>query len=130
VDPKGVVNVLRNMIGAVRPGGTIVDLQVIRPNPRVELDEELICEIDGRPLFAKADPAARAINAAIAGGQLTDEAADDHDVRTHYPSGADLIDDFADKLRELPEDALPLLAGITHPLVVRERCRLRRLLRV
>jgi len=59
VDPKDVVNVLRNMISAVRPGGIILDLQVIRPDPRVELDRELICEIDGRPLFAKADAASR-----------------------------------------------------------------------
>jgi hypothetical protein len=47
------------MISAVRPGGIILDLQVIRPDPRVELDRELICEIDGRPLFAKADAASR-----------------------------------------------------------------------
>jgi hypothetical protein len=130
VDPKDVVNVLCNMIRAVRPGGTILDLQVIRPNPLVELDDELICEIDGWPLFAKADAAARAIDAATVAGKLTDEVADDHDVRTHYPSGADLIDDFEDKLRELPERALRRLKAITQPLVVRESCRLRRFVRV
>ena len=130
MDPKDVVNVLRNMISAVRPRGIILDLQVIRPDPRVEQDGELICEIDGRPLFAKADAAARAIDAAIVAGQLTDEVADDHDVRTHYPSGVDLIDDFEDKLRALPELALPRLKAITQPLVVRERCRLRRFVRV
>lgn len=124
------MNVLRNAISAVRPGGVILDLQVIRPDPRIELDDDLICEIDGRPLFAKADAAARAIDAAAAAGQLTDEVADDHDVRTHYPSGVDLIDDFEDKLRELPERTLPRLKAITRPLVIRERCRLRRFVRV
>jgi hypothetical protein len=130
VDPKDVVNVLHNMISAVRPGGTILDLQVIRPDPRVELDDELICEVDGRPLFEKADAAARAIDAAIVAGHLTDEVSDDHDVRTHYPSGVDLIDDFEDKLRELPRRALPRLSTITQPLAIRERCRLRQLIRV
>ena len=67
---------------------------------------------------------------AIDAGRLTDEYADHHDVRTHYPSGLDLIDDFEDKLRELPQRALPRLRTITQPLVIRERCRLRRLIRV
>jgi hypothetical protein len=60
------VNVLHNMVKAVRPGGAILDLQVIRPTPRVELSGELICEIDGRPLFEKADAAANAVEPMIA----------------------------------------------------------------
>ncbi|MGZ4391353.1 MAG: hypothetical protein ACXVRK_04395 [Gaiellaceae bacterium] len=51
------MNVLRNMIDAVDPGGLVLDLQVIRPNPVVESGEERICEIWGEPLFAKADAA-------------------------------------------------------------------------
>jgi hypothetical protein len=115
------------MISAVRPGGVILDLQVIRPSPRVELGSELICEIDGRPLFAKADAATAAIDAAIAAGRLIDGAVDDHDVRSHYANGLDLVDDFGDKTRELPAHAIPRLKTITRPIVIRERCRLRRL---
>jgi hypothetical protein len=63
---KDVVNVLHNMVKAVRPGGAILDLQVIRPTPRVELSGELICVIDGRPLFEKADAAANAVEPMIA----------------------------------------------------------------
>jgi hypothetical protein len=129
VDPKDVVNVLSNMIRAVRPSGVILDLQVIRPDPRVELGEELVCEIDSGPLFAKADAAVEAINAAIAERQLIEEAVDDHDVRSHYPDGFDLINDFEDKTRELPPEALPRLRAITQPLAIREHCRLRRLVR-
>jgi hypothetical protein len=123
------VNVLRNMVKAVRCGGAILDLEVIRPDPRVELDDQLICEIDGTALFRKADAATAAIDAAITLGTLIEQGVDDHDVRTHYPSGRDLIDDFGDKLREIPEPALPRLGAITRPLVIRERCRLRRLVR-
>jgi hypothetical protein len=130
VDPKDVVNVLDNMIGGIRPGGVILDLQVIRPDPRVELAGELVCEIQGGPLFDKADAATAAIDAAIATGRLIEQAVDDHDVLMHYPSGLDLVDDFEDRLRKIPERAIPRLNAITRPLVIRERCRLRRLDRV
>jgi hypothetical protein len=127
VAPEDVVNVLRNMVRAVRPGGAILDLQVIRPNPRVELGGELICEIDGQPLFEKADAATDAVDAMVRSGRLIEEAIDDHDVRKHYPHGTDLVDDFKDTARCIPEDAIPRLHAITQPLVIRERCRLRRL---
>ena len=100
------------MVYAVRPGGTVLDLQVIRPNPRVEVAERLICEVDGSPLFRRADAATAATDSLIAAGRLLEVAVDDHDVRTHYPSGADLVDDFEDKQRRLPEEAIPALRTI------------------
>jgi hypothetical protein len=127
VEPEDVVHVLRNTIDAVEPGGLVLDLQVIRPNPVVESGEERICEIWGEPLFAKADAARAAVDAAIATDWLVEEAVDDHDVRKHYPSGADVVDDFADKKRRIPQDAIPRLLGLKAPVTVRERCRLRRL---
>ncbi len=48
-------------------------------------------------------------------------------VRKHYDNGADLVDDFADKKRRLPDDAVPGLLEPEQPCAVRERCRLRRL---
>ena len=84
------MNVLDNIVRAVRPGGAVLDLQVIRPDPRVEVDEEPVCEIDGEPLFRKADAATAAIDALVRAGRLVEEAVDDHDVLKHYPSGADL----------------------------------------
>jgi hypothetical protein len=127
VEPEDVVHVLRNMVDAVEPGGLVLDLQVIRPNPVVEAGGVTLCEIDGEPLFALADAATAAVDAAVAAGRLVEEAVDDHDVRKHYRDGADLIDDFAGKKRRLPSDALPLLEALSRPCVVRERCRLRRL---
>jgi hypothetical protein len=121
------VNVLDNIVTAVRPGGVILDLQVIRPNPRVELAGVLICEIDGESLLEQADAATAAVDTLIRSGRLTDEATDDHDVRKHYPNGSDLVDDFEGKKRRIPESAMPRLRAIRESLVVRERCRLRRL---
>jgi len=120
------VHVLRNMMKAVKAGGLVLDLQVIRPNPVVEADGVVVCEIDGEPLFVRADAATAAVDSSIADGHLIEEAVDDHDVREHYPDGADLIDEFADKKRRLPLEALPRLRTLTLPCV-RERCRLRRL---
>ena len=121
------MHVLRNMVDGVKPGGLVFDLQVIRPDPTVESDAEVVCEIDGEPLFHKADAATAAIDALIRSHELVEQAVDDHDVRKHYASGAELVDDFVGKQRRLPDDALPQLRALTRPCVVRERCRLRRL---
>jgi hypothetical protein len=115
------------MIEATVPGGLILDLQVIRPDPYVELDSKVIARIDGGPLFAWADAAVAAVEARIASGDLVEEAVDDHDVRKHYSDGADLVEDVAGSKRRFPEEVVPMLKRVEKPLVVRERCRLRRL---
>jgi hypothetical protein len=121
------VHVLSKMVHAVRPGGIVLDLQAIRPNPRVAVDSRCVCEIDGEPLLLQADAATAAIDALILAGGLMEQATDDHDVLKHYPHGADLVDDFANKDRRLPDGAIPTLRGTSRPCIVRERCRLRRL---
>jgi hypothetical protein len=121
------VHVLTNMVDAVRPGGFVLDLQVIRPNPTVEVGGLPICEIDGEPLFRMADAATAAIDALVHAGRLVEQAIDDHDVRAHYANGTAVVDDFADRKRSLPDDALPGLRALAEPCTVRERCRLRRL---
>jgi hypothetical protein len=115
------------MIEAVKPGGLILDLQVIRPNPRVELNGRLIAEIDGEPLFAMVDAATAAVAGRIEAGDLVEEAVDDHEVGKHYSDGAELVEDFAGSKRRLQEKDLPRVAAIEEPVVVRESCRLRRL---
>jgi len=122
------VHVLRNMVDAVKPGGLVFDLQVIRPNPVVEVGRRRVCEIDGEPLFERADAATAAVNALVRARRLVEQAVDDHDVRKHYPNGAALVADFAGKERRLPAEAVPEVQQLDEPCVVRERCRLRRLL--
>jgi hypothetical protein len=115
------------MIDAVKPGGLVLDLQVIRPNPVIETNGRLVCEIDGAPLFRKADAATAAIDGLVRHGRLVEEAFDDHDVRRHYADGAALVADFAHSERELPEVAVAELLQLEEHCSVRERCRLRRL---
>ena len=83
------------MVDAVKLGGVVLDLQVIRPNPTVEVDGKVVCEIDGELLFRMADAATAAVDALIRAGELVEQAIDHHDVRGHYASGADLIATFA-----------------------------------
>jgi hypothetical protein len=127
MEPEDVVHVLRRFREALTPGGLILDLQVIRPSPVVEVDGEDVCEIDGSALFATAEPAAGQIDAMVAAGLLLEEARDDHDVRKHYASGSELVDDFEESRRNLPANWIPRLRRLEAPCAVRERCRLRRL---
>jgi hypothetical protein len=127
VEPEDVVHVLRNMVEAVKPGGLVLDLQVIRPDPTVEVDGEVVCEIDGEPLFRRADAATAAIERLTRSHELVEQAIDNHDVRKHYGNGAELLGDFEGKQRRLPEHALPQLRALTRPCIVREHCLLRRL---
>lgn len=121
------MHVLRRMIDGVRSGGIALDLQVIRPNPRAESEHLVICDIDGEPLFAKADAAAAAVQTLIAAGELTEEAVDDHDVLKHYSSGTDLLDDWERSGRRPLGDGAARLREMRRPCISREHSRLRRL---
>lgn len=121
------MGVLGRMREAVVPGGIVLDLQVIRPNPQIEREGRVVAEIDGEPLFRWADAATAAVDTRIAADDLVEEAVDDHEVCKHYSDGVELVDDVARSKRFLPEPAVPILQAIDGPLVVRELCRLRRL---
>jgi hypothetical protein len=127
MDPGDVVHVPRRLREALTPGGAMLDLQVIRPDPRIEVDGRCVFEIDGEPLFAVADAATRAVDALVGEELLVEEAVDDHDVLKHYATGGDLIEDWTGKDRELPAASFPFLETHERPCAVRERCRLRRL---
>ena len=115
------------MLAAARPGGLVLDLQVMPPDPRIESGGEVVCEIDGRPLLDWADAARAAVDARVAAGDLVEEAVDDHDVLEHYADGAELVHEWATKERRLSQSCAELVRMIEQPCVVRERCCLTRL---
>lgn len=122
------MNVLRKMVGAVRSGGEVLDLQVIRPTPRIEADGRLLCDYGETPLLAKADAARAAIDLLVAEGILTEMATDEHDVLTHYPTGGDLVEHGRLPERSpLPAEIVPRLRALDRPCAIRERSLLRRL---
>jgi len=121
------VHVLRRFREALAPAGVMLDLQVIPPDPVVEVDGAGVCSIDGSVLLDAAAAATIVVDEMIAGGLLRDEGGDDHDVLRHYPSGGSLVEDFEASKRSVPPAAIPLLKAIERPCIIRERCRLRRL---
>ena len=122
------MHALGQMIEAVKPGGLLLDLQVIRPYPPLVLDGRVIATIDAEPLFEGADAATAAVDARIAAGDLVEEAVDEHVIRMHYAGGAELVEDVArSQRRRFADEVVPVVAAIDRPLVVREHCRLRRL---
>lgn len=122
-----MVDVLHNMIDAVRSGGLVLDLQVFRPDPVVESGGRDICKVDGKPLFLTADAASAAVDDLVSRGSLAEQAVDDHVLRTHYATGADVIADFSGKGRTLSPEAIPRLRALDRPCTMRELSRLRRL---
>lgn len=122
------MDALRTMVDAVRPGGLVLDLQVIKPQPRVEVAGAPVGEVDGTALFVRAEAATAAVDALVAAGELVEEAVDDHDVLKHYPDGTALVEDVASvSMKELFPGDEPRFRAIAEPVAVRERCRLRRL---
>jgi len=121
------VHVLRNLVTAVEADGIVLDLQVIRPKPRVESDGRVVCEFVAEELFRKVDAAAGAVDALVEQGRLVEEAVDDHDALQHFDRGSDLLAELSDPGRSLPADALPVLRALQRPCTRRDHCRLRRL---
>jgi hypothetical protein len=115
------------MLEALAPGGAVLDLQVLRPNPLIVAGGSVVAEIDGEPLFRWADAATAAVDARVAAGDLVEEAVDDHEVRKHFADGSALVDHVLASKQALYEHDIPRLRAITAPCVVRESCRLRRL---
>ncbi len=129
IEREDVVHVLRRFRQALVPGGAILDLQVIPPEPAIEVDGEVICRMEGRTLLEDAAAAAAAVDIEIARGLLREEAVDDHDVLRHFPTGTALVEHFHTRPRSVPATFVPMLEAGAHPHVVREACRLRRLRR-
>lgn len=121
------MDALSRMIEAVKPGGLILDLQVVRPNPQVEVNGRAVGELDGEALRTWAEAATAAVDTRILAGDLVEEAVDEHDVLRHYPDGAELVHDYAESKTRVPLELVPVVAVVEEPLAVKERCRLRRL---
>jgi hypothetical protein len=108
----------------------LLDLQVIRPHPRIEAEGRVLYIADGSPLFEGADAARAAVDLLISEGRLVEDAVDDHEVVKHYDNGADLVENWPQKRVKPPTEMTSFLRTIAVECIVRERCRLRRLRRV
>ena len=116
---------LDRMLDALAPWGVALDLQVIRPTrgwrSAAGSSARSTAARSSSGRMRRLPPSTRGIVA----GDLVEEAVDDHDVRSHYPSGRDVVEDVAESKQRLPESAIRALEALDEPVVVRERCRLR-----
>ena len=94
---------------------------MIRPDPVVEIDSRAVCGISGGPLFAQADAAVAAIDAAVQEGvsrtrrsTTTTSGSTLRPVATSSPSSTG-------KQRQLPAEAAPALEADPGPAVLRAR---------
>lgn len=124
------MHVLRRFREAVIRDGTLLDLQVIRPHPRVEAEGRIVYVADASPLFEGADAARAAVDLLIDQRLLVEEAIDDHDVLKHHANGANLVEEWPARKRPPPPKMVSLLKAIATECLVRERCRLRLLRRI
>lgn len=123
------MDVLHRYVDRLRPGGILLDLQVVPPLPVVEAGGRPVCAIEGQSLLDDAEAAARAVDGLVATGRLREDGRHDHSVLLHYRDGAELVDDFAGRKRSVPAASVAELRQLAEPCVVREWCRTR-LLRV
>lgn len=129
MEREDVVRVLRRSRAGLVLGGVVLDLQVVPPEPVVEVAGTVVCSVEGDVLLHGAVEATDVVDEIVRLGLLTDDGADDHEVLHHYACGADLVEHFETKERSIPPEAARLLAATERPCRVREACRLRRLVR-
>src|SRR5688500_9453732 len=109
MEREDVVHVLRRFERALAPNGAILDLQVVPPEPAVEVDGGIVCRLEGGTLLADAAAAAAVIDEEIARGLLREEGVDDHDVLRHFPTGAALVQHYRTRPRSVPASFVPRL---------------------
>src|SRR3990170_5026077 len=97
MEPEGVVNVLRRLMTALVPGGLVVDLLSVPPPERVEVGGELLGELDGSAFFPRALAAAGGLDALAVEGGPVHEHEERFPIFVRYPTGADLVEDVAQR---------------------------------
>lgn len=115
------------MLAAVVPGGLILDLQTVRPPPRVEAEGRVLCELETAEFFARADANEAILMASVREGVLALETEEYLEVLQRWPCGAELVADLQSRLRKIPGAMLPVVGAIAGECVIREPCRTRRL---
>lgn len=131
MEPEGVVNVLRRLMTALVPGGLVVDLLSVPPPERVEVGGELLGELDGSAFFPRALAAAGGLDALAAGGVLVHEHEERFPIFVRYPTGADLVEDVAQReYTRMPAALGRRVRAIAGPCEIRDNCLVRRFRKV
>ncbi len=108
----------------------MLDLQTVRPPPRVESAGRVVCDLDATDFFARADANDRVLLDAVAEGELELVAEEHLEVLQRWPSGSELMRDLDEaRMRKIPWSMRGTVGAIAGECAVRESCRTRRLRR-
>jgi hypothetical protein len=126
MEPEGVVDVLRRLLEALRPGGGVVDLLSVPPPRTVEVEGAIIGELDQTTFFPRAQAAAAGLDALAAEGVLTSGHQERFPILIRYPTGADAVEDVGQSTyTRMPHELARHLEAIPGPVVIRESCLVR-----
>jgi hypothetical protein len=127
MDPEGVVDVLRKLLRSLVVGGFVVDLLSVPPPERVEVDGEVVGELDGSAFFPRALTAAAGLDVLAAEGVLLYEHEERFPIFVRYPTGADLVEDVAQReYTRMPAALARRVRAIAGACEIRDNCLVRR----
>jgi hypothetical protein len=127
MEPEGVVDVLRQLLRVLVPGGAVVDLVAIPPSGTVESRGEVLGQIDEEAFFARALVAVSGLDALVAEGLLAFESEERFPLLVRYPTGQDAVDDVAGRTYgRMPAPLAERVAAIHGPVLIRETSVVRR----
>ncbi len=111
-----------------RPEGIVLDLTTVPPEAAVERDGVVLGRLDQAAFLERAARSEATVDRFVADGLLAEEASLEVDVVKHFDSGADLLDDVAEReMTRVPPALRASLPQVAEPLVERSFCLLRRL---
>jgi hypothetical protein len=123
MEPEDVVDVLRHLLEALVPGGSVVDLTSVPPDGVVEVDGEIIGSLDESAFFPRATANAAALDDLVAQGVLALRTEERFPVVIDYWNGADAIADVAERsYGRMPEEVAARLSLVAGPVSIREFC--------
>jgi hypothetical protein len=127
MEPEGVVDVLRQLLRSLVVDGLVVDLLSVLPNERVEVDGEAIGELDGSAFFPRALAAAAGLDTLAAEGLLVHEHEERFPIFVGYPTGAELVEDVAQReYTRIPTELARRARAVAGPCRIRDNCLVRR----
>lgn len=127
MEPEGVVDVLRDLLQALKPGGLVVDLLLVPPPERIEADGEVVGELDGSTYFPRALAAAAGLDALATEGVLDHEHEERFAIFVRYLTGVDLVEDVSQReYTRIPGELARRVRAIPGPCAIRDNCLVRR----
>jgi hypothetical protein len=111
-----------------KPGGVLLDLTCVPPSSGVEVGGRLLGRLDQGRFLERAAQTELGISLLIEEGLLVEEASLRHEVRQHFDTGQELIDDIDQRrFTRMPPALRKELKRVDGPAIELGTCLLRRL---